>query len=495
MLAIAQLSCGGGSSMSNEQGGPNPPPPQLQLTKLSGDAFTNSTSQHATEVEPAVFANGSTLVAAFQVARIFAGGSADIGFSTSTDGGATWTNGLLPGITIFEGGTYNAVSDPSVVYDKAHATWIINSLAIGSAIQVIVSRSPDGKTWSGATVISNTPNADKNWITCDNNSGSPYFGHCYVEWDDPNSNSLIWMSTSSDGGLTWSAAVDTSGAATGVGGQPVVQPNGNVVVPILSGDSTRIIAFNSADGGVVWSAPVNVATITDHQVAGGLRTTTLPSATVDAGGRVYTVWQDCRFRAACASNDLVMSTSADGTTWSAPLRIPIDGVSSSADHFIPGLSVDPATSAGSAHLALAYYFYTQANCMAATCALNAGFISSLDGGTTWSSPTTLAGPMNLSWLPSTSSGVMVGDYVATALVGGKVYPVFAVAQANLGTHFNEAIYTTTNALAAQRSAQSRVRVARQEAILSTHSDHPAKRFTDVDEALYPPRLPSRSPEN
>ena len=98
-LAILQLSCGS-SPMSTESGGSNPPSAQIQITKLSGDAFTNQTSQHATEVEPAMFANGSTIVTAFQVARIFGGGAADIGFATSSDGGATWNSGLLPGITI-----------------------------------------------------------------------------------------------------------------------------------------------------------------------------------------------------------------------------------------------------------------------------------------------------------------------------------------------------------------------------------------------------------
>ena len=379
------------------------------------------------------------------------------------------------------------MSDPSVVYDKAHSIWLISSLAIGSAIQVVVSSSADGKTWSGPLVVSNTPNADKNWIACDNNPASRFFGHCYQEWDDPNSNGLIWMTTSTDGGLTWSAAVNTAGAATGVGGQPVVQPSGDVVVPILSGDGAHIIAYSSNDGGASWTAPVNIADIADHLVAGGLRTTTLPSATVDAGGTVYTVWQDCRFRAQCASNDMVMSTSQDGILWSAPVRIPIDAVSSTVDHFIPGLSVDPSTSGSSAHLALAYYFYTQANCTVATCALNVGYIASLDGGATWNAATTLAGPMSLSWLPNTSSGVMVGDYVATVLVSGKAYPVFAVAQANAGAEFNEAIYTTSSALAAERGARARIAWARHDPILSTRSDHPVKRFEDVDEDLYPPK--------
>src|SRR5581483_5683887 len=39
----------------------------VPLTQISADPFANSTSQHATEVEPDTFAHGSTLVSAFQV--------------------------------------------------------------------------------------------------------------------------------------------------------------------------------------------------------------------------------------------------------------------------------------------------------------------------------------------------------------------------------------------------------------------------------------------
>ncbi len=72
----------------------------VTLTRVSSDPFTNSTSQHATEAEPDTFAAGSTVVGTFQVGRFFSGGSTDIGFARSGDGGATWgTTGFLPGLT------------------------------------------------------------------------------------------------------------------------------------------------------------------------------------------------------------------------------------------------------------------------------------------------------------------------------------------------------------------------------------------------------------
>ncbi len=75
------------------------------LTQISSDPFTqatctaSNTTYHHTEVEPDTFSNGSTIVSAFQVARIFDGGACAIGFATSTNNGATWTSGIVPGIT------------------------------------------------------------------------------------------------------------------------------------------------------------------------------------------------------------------------------------------------------------------------------------------------------------------------------------------------------------------------------------------------------------
>src|SRR6058998_3708606 len=108
------------------------------------------------------------------------------------------------------------------------------------------------------------------------------------------------MSTSTDGGLTWGAPKFVG--SNGLGGQPVVQPNGNVVVPYEGGAGIR--SFRSTDGGATWLASVSVASVSEHNVNGGLRTSPLPSAEVDGDGRVYVAWQDCRFRSSCTANDI-----------------------------------------------------------------------------------------------------------------------------------------------------------------------------------------------
>jgi hypothetical protein len=487
--AVLSLGCGGSSSTSTVPATtPSTPSAIPGLTKLSGDPYTNSQGQHATEVEPGAFSFASTIVTAFQVGRIFGGGGSDIGFATSQDGGTTWSSGFLPGITIFQGGTYTAVSDAAVAYDRSHGVWLIATLPIGPLTTIGVSRSSDGIHWGNPVLVSASPNSDKPWIACDSTPSSPFFGNCYLEWDDPVSHSLVWMSTSTNGGITWSAPLNTSDMAAGVGGQPLVRPSGKVIVPIQDSTTAKMVSFSSSDGGASWQAAVEISSITDHSVSGGIRTGPLPAAATDAGGTVYVAWQDCRFRTACTSNDMVLSTSGDGVTWTSPARVPIDAVTSTVDHFIAGLAIDPATSGSTAQLALTYYFYPAADCTVSTCSLKAGIILSRDGGKTWSAPTTLGSAMSLESLPDTFSGLMVGDYASAAFSGGKVYPFLAVAQTKTGSEFAEAIYTSSTGITDAGSVV-RLSSANELPVPDAHSDHPPTLFRDVDEIA--PEAPPR----
>jgi hypothetical protein len=171
------------------------------------------------------------------------------------------------------------------------------------------------------------------------------------------------------------------------------------------------------------------------------------------------VWQDCRFRTGCASNDIVLSTSTDGVNWAAVQRIPIDPVASTADHFIPGLAVDRGTVGSSAHLGLYYYYYPTAGCSPSTCQLDVGFVSSADGGNTWSGGAQVAGPMTMAQIVPTTEGAMVGDYISASFVGGRAYSVFAVGLPPTGSSLNEAIYTLPGGLAGGGSLHSDVSTA------------------------------------
>src|SRR5258708_321102 len=229
----------------------------VTLLRLSTDPYTNTTSQHATEVEPDTLSSGSTFVSVFQVGRFFNGVASNIGFTTPTNGGNHFTHGFLSYCPVFATPSviYPRASGPSVSFDVKHGVWLISWLGILSPsgpVDVLVSRSTDGLSWSSPFVVNNDGHFnDKNWTVCDNTASSPFFGNCYTEFDDNTLGDLIQMSTSSNGGVNWGVAQTTTNKAFGIGGQPLVQPNGTVIVPIngFTRFNFLIVSFISTDGG------------------------------------------------------------------------------------------------------------------------------------------------------------------------------------------------------------------------------------------------------
>jgi len=447
-----------------------------KLVQLSADPFTNAGAEHKTQLEADTYAWGSTIVAAFQSGRYNSGGCSDIGWATSSDAGQTWQYGFLPGISQGQNPSnpYQRVSDPAVAYDAAHAVWMISSLPVtsGTAPAVVVSTSPDGVNWGGPVSVAPAPTgSDKNWNVCDNTPSSPYYGQCYVEWDD--GNNQIHVNVSSDGGQSWGPTESGGNGAYGLGGQPVVQPNGTVIVPFSDGGANDL-AIVSSNGGATWSNAITISAENDHAVS-GMRAPSLPSAQIDGAGNVYVVWHDCSFRTNCSANDIVMSTSSDGYHWSTKARIPIDATTSGIDHFTPGIGVDRTTSGSSAHLGVTYNYFPKAACTVATCRLYTGFISSANGGATWSAPTRLTGAMEERWMAN-AGGYFVGDYVATAFTpDGLAHSVFAVAKKPKLSTLDEAAYTTVNGLQVNSGGpQYSSRYDRP--IPGVHSDHPRMHY-------------------
>jgi hypothetical protein len=455
---------------------------QSLFRQISQDSFTNGTSQHMTEVEPHALANGPVIVAAFQVARIYGGGGADIGFATSLNGGISWTNGYLPGLTQWGpgGGPNSAASDAAVAYNGKFGKWIICTLPISSTnYKVAVSRSTNGIAWDNPIYVVSNQDPDKNWIACDNTPSSPHYGNCYVEWDNLDEGDVLYMSTSTDGGLTWSAPQRTGGFDFGIGGNPLVQPNGNVIVPFADFNGGMSV-FMSTNGGQSWTAGHQIASAPSHGVAGGIRQSGLPSAAIDGAGKVYLAWEDCRFESNCSANDMVITSSADGTNWTPVSRIPLDAVGSGVDHFIPGLGADIRTSGSGAHLGITYYYYPVANC-GNNCQLIAGFSLSHDGGQTWTPGRQLTPPMQISWLPQTFSGRMVADYVATVFpAGGRAFPVYSLAFAPQNGLFQQAIYTASFGYSQSDILESPVSSANDKPIPGAKSDHPMRTYYDMD---------------
>ena len=418
------------------------------------DPLTGLGAQHQSIVEPVSAAWGSTIVSTYQVGRYAANGSgaAATGWATSTDGGVTWTSGLVPNVTTATNppGIYGRTVNMTVAYDRAHGQFILTTLGmelVGASYQeaeVFVTRSSDGLNWTTpqSVVIGNRP--DKDWTVCDNTPTSPFFGRCYIVYSSDNQSFRFLTVRSDDGGLTWSAPVATPSNSVGYNVNPVVRPDGTLVVVATNVGDTQIVAFRSVNGGVTFTNSATAATVSRHDVVGGIRDRPKPSATVDAAGRVYAAWFDCRFRSGCTNNDIVWVKSDDGLVWSSVQRVDVDPVGSTVEHFVAGLGVRPGTSGATAQLDLIFYQMPVAACTATTCDITAVTTSSTDGGATWAPTTALhSTPMKPTWLPNSSLGRMLTDYQNIVYRNGIPLATLPIASLPVGStseDFRQSLY-------------------------------------------------------
>jgi hypothetical protein len=425
---------------------------EVVARRLSTDPYAGGGAQHGTEVEPDSFADRRTIVTVFQIGRYVTGGAAAIGFATSRDAGATWATGVLPGLTVFSPtGTLDIVSDPVVTYDRVHRTWLAAALgAADDATVITVSRSLNGVDWSAPVLAARRLEGDfdKPWITCDNWRGSRFAGRCYLSYVDFE-HAGVMTRRSNDGGKTWSAQTGwmvppaLQDGANGV--QPVVRPNGVLVIPFSvfesdGGPVNEMAAIRSLDGGLTFTPAAKVADLDAVDVF-ELRVAPLPSVAIDARGTIYLSWSDCRFVDQCNANGIVLSRSADGITWSPPAAVPAGGRGDSVNHFLPGLAA--RGSGRRAQIAVAYYSAPQPTGCNYSCfaSIDAWLSRSDDGGRTWRAPARLTSePVHSNWLADTGLGRMLGDYISTTWVGTKPIPVLPLASPPVRGSYREQIY-------------------------------------------------------
>jgi RTX calcium-binding nonapeptide repeat (4 copies) len=433
--------CGGGRDLVNLDTGDTVAKDCEVVARRVSRLRTGAYGQVGTEVEPDSFTFGTKTVTAFQLGRYVDGGAAAIGWATSVRGGAAWRAGKLPGLS----STTPTVrfSDPVVAYDAAHRQWLIASLRGPEDAEIVISRSRTGLAWT-RPLVADGPDLDKEWLVCDNWATSPFRGRCYLSYLNGESGA-IETRLSADGGRTWSAPASAPpsplapGQRTGAvnGAFPLVRPDGTLIVAYTSFKPRRpdeLLAIRSTDGGATFAAPALVTPILDSDVqrdiAGNyVRTAPLPSGDVDAGGRVYLAFHDCRDGAVCGGTQVVLVTSADGIDWDDPTVVPTTRAVR-GDAIIPALSVLPGTRAGQARVAITYYFRPE--CVGVPTAqcpgVDAELVESQDGGATWRRPQRLnAQPMPLGWIANTDSGRMLGDYISTSWVRGRPLAVFSLA--------------------------------------------------------------------
>ncbi len=355
------------------------------------------------------------------------------GFDYSFDSGHTWGDGLPPfwqrlnsppdGHTILggpgTGHTYDFASDPGVAMDS-HGNAYFSCVVIDindNASGLLVTSSP---SYAGGSFYNNVPAAgpsyvvvednnagashDKPFITADSYATSPFRDTVYATWTvfefDPRCvasfnpagecSSPIYFSKSTDHAQTWSAPKLISGSSPTLcvgqldpnagandcdidqGSQPIVRPNGDVVV-IFNNFNTpstvnQQLAVVSKDGGNSFSAPVFVGKddTTDEPVCdfgrgpeecipgAYIRTNDYPRLAVNRGnGDLYAVWQDYR----TGEFDIHESVSTDGgKTWKESNR-PVNP-DSGKDHYFAAVDIVPSAGPhtnSTNHVAVSYY--------------------------------------------------------------------------------------------------------------------------------------------
>jgi hypothetical protein len=276
------------------------------IVRVSGDllAPNGGIAQPETETEPFFTVdpeNPRHLLASYQEDRFLDDGCRNLTSAVSFNSGRTWQESLLPGLTVAAGGPYERTSDPWVAFGPGGRAYFA-SLGFDETSApngVYLSSSDDGGlTWSGPVAVHSGTQTfdDKEAVVVDTRDDSPYKGRVYVGWD--------WISASrqqpelitysDDGGRSFQPPVVLNNQGANLGIIPLVGPGGIVHAVWLNyaGFQASMLAAHSTDGGRTWSAPARISTVSASGVAGSRTGAGIPAVAIDGRtGALYAVWQ------------------------------------------------------------------------------------------------------------------------------------------------------------------------------------------------------------
>jgi hypothetical protein len=422
-----------------------------------------------TQVEPRLAVdptNPNHLVGVWQQDRWSVALAQGIVAGVSFDGGQSWSEVVVPGLTTASGGSFQRASDPWVSFGPTGALFVSSLLAKldnQGKIQksgIAVSNSTDGGlTWSPPTLLSQTNSSavsnDKEAITADPHNPNLV----YTAWDQPNSNfpgagpaAQTFFSRSTDGGQTWSAPqviFQSPGTDTSLGHQIFVLPNGTLVDsfveyhfdPSTSTSSFFLDALRSSDGGLTWSQPVVAAQEMpfgpyDPFNGDAVRSAdVIPEVAADpSSGNLYAVWQDSRFSVGGMYDSIAFSMSADGgLTWSSPIAINQTPANLSAP--LDSQAMNPSIAVGAdGTVAVTYYDFRYQGSVAGAATDTWAVFGNPEGSggltnpANWGNELRLTGAsFNLLNAPITEKGLFLGDYQGLAAAGSGFDAFFSQA--------------------------------------------------------------------
>ena len=391
--------------------------------------------------------NRSNWVVTWQQDRWSDGGARALPVARSDDGGATWTTlapAAAPRLTLCSGGTkanggdYERASDPWVSFapngDLYHIGLAFNRSNGRNA--VLVSTSTDGgATWSDPVAVQEDQKAfnDKETITADPlTTPDDRASKAYAVWSRDGD---AWFNRTTDG-RSWEKGRPILKEGFTVGHQIVVHRSGHLI-DIFSmfkrGNRNYIAVMRSTDGGRTrgdsWSDPIVISKFAfgypsdpdnDARIRAG---EAIPDIAADLQtGAVYAVWQDLLFRASGKRySGIAFSMSRDGgRRWSKPIRINQPGAALDDPNdqgIIPSLDV-----ASDGTVAVSYYDFRQ-NTGAESVSTDhwlvrcRGRVVSCTDRSNWSE-SHVAGPFDIEIAPK-SMGLFLGDYMGLAAVGRR----------------------------------------------------------------------------
>lgn len=369
----------------------------------------------------------------------------------SHDGGRTWANVQLPGLTHLSGGQGNfkkmdSAGDPAIAFGPNNTVYYANIVfsrtSDADAITLNVSHD-GGDTWDAPVALANSGGAeffnDKVFI-----GASPTTGDVYVSWTVFKENrgnyiaSPIVVSSSKDFGKTWGASVTASGPYLyNQGSVPVVGNDGAVYVSFEGAvEADNFADYNivakSTDKGKSWTQKVVSRNVDETypinaQGRGSLtglnfRLNSFAALTIDrVTGRLYMAWADnSAATSAVSSSQVFAQSSADGLIWTAPQRL----TSTSEDKIFPWVGANGGK--------VIVSYYTREFAGSASKLIDFAYVKSTNGGATWSASTKLTEQASDPAIQF-SGGGFIGDYTGVAVGSdGVAHPVWTDFRGNPG---------------------------------------------------------------